>query len=358
MSADAGLRTYADAMQEADDLGTGGGDQTVAPRLTYHDLCQPSAIIQHRAASTRFWRESVHTYRAATPHAGYDVLERLCAAKRTGNTCVYTSNVDGLFRRFPTMQSQLHEIHGCVEEWMCGSSLGFARDEDIADGQWRSRGGVFAAHNDAVCAAARRERGEVADAPRDGHETPWPPSCAALEVSPPWGLQSLLAHGSCKLQEHPDAAEMLWDSRSPQCPNCASPLRPCVVMFGDTDEVLLARQAAAGARYQEWEERMEAAVASRPGNTHLIVLEIGCGARVPSVRRECADVVRDTLARGGHATLVRINPDADDANDDDAAAAAELPRGRVLTVRAGARRALVLIESRMRDIDDGGGDRL
>ena len=66
MSADAGLRTYADAMQEADDLGTGGGDQTVAPRLTYHDLCQPSAIIQHRAASTRFWRESVQTYRAAT----------------------------------------------------------------------------------------------------------------------------------------------------------------------------------------------------------------------------------------------------------------------------------------------------
>ena len=41
----------------------------------------------------------------------------------------------------------------------------------------------------------------------------------------------------------------------------------------------------------------------------LAVIEVGCGQRVPSVRRECEDVVRDTLARGGRATLIRINPE-------------------------------------------------
>lgn len=40
----------------------------------------------------------------------------------------------------------------------------------------------------------------------------------------------------------------------------------------------------------------------------VVVLELGCGTRVPSVRQECEDVVRDVLSGGGAATLVRINP--------------------------------------------------
>ena len=85
-----------------------------APKLTYHDLCQPTALLQHPDAFHRFWAGSTRTYREATPHGGYAMLERLCASKPSGCTCVYTSNVDGLFRRFPTLRANLHEIHGCV----------------------------------------------------------------------------------------------------------------------------------------------------------------------------------------------------------------------------------------------------
>ena len=80
-------------------------------------------------------------------------------------------------------------------------------------------------------------------------------------------------------------------------------------MFGDTDEILLRRQASASSAYQEWEEGMEAAVSAGEAGCSLCVIEIGCGQRVPSVRRECEDVVRDTIARGGRATLIRINPE-------------------------------------------------
>ena len=84
-------------------------------------------------------------------------------------------------------------------------------------------------------------------------------------------------------------------------------------MFGDTDELLLRRQATAAAAYQTWEEAMEVAVSEDASSRALAVIEIGCGERVPSVRRECEDVVRDTIARGGRAVLIRINPEAHDA---------------------------------------------
>ena len=68
------------------------------------------------------------------------------------------------------------------------------------------------------------------------------------------------------------------------------------------------RQAAAASEYQAWEEMMEASVAGQPAQQSLAVLEIGCGERVPSVRQEMEDVVRDTLARGGRATRPSTNP--------------------------------------------------
>ena len=77
-------------------------------------------------------------------------------------------------------------------------------------------------------------------------------------------------------------------------------------------------------RYQRWEDAMESAVSS-DATTSLVVLEIGCGTRVPSVRAECEAVVRDTLARGGRALLIRVNPDeADGAEDTDASIAAHV----------------------------------
>ena len=116
MSADSGLRTYADAMHEAALAEVAHEKQAAhaAPVLSYHDLCQPTALIQHPSAFHDFWMGSLQNYRRAEPHEGYLILERLCASRAADATCVYTSNVDGLFRRFQTLRARLHEIHGCV----------------------------------------------------------------------------------------------------------------------------------------------------------------------------------------------------------------------------------------------------
>ena len=67
-------------------------------------------------------------------------------------------------------------------------------------------------------------------------------------------------------------------------------------------------------QYQKWEEQMEVSMENN-ANLKLAVLEIGCGTRVPSVRKECQDVVADTCNRANDTTNperfvhIRINPD-------------------------------------------------
>ena len=72
--------------------------------------------------------------------------------------------------------------------------------------------------------------GAVGAAGAAGAATPWPEACSSLLTAPPPSA---------------DARE----PERPRCPHCASPLRPAVVMFGDTDEILLGRQARAAEGY-------------------------------------------------------------------------------------------------------------
>lgn len=407
MSADSGLRTYADAMhaaaaaQVALDRRPGAQLGSQEPLLTYHDLCQPTALLQHALPAYSFWATSLQAFRQATPHYGYTILERICASKARDSTCVYTSNVDGLFRRFPTLGARLHEIHGCAEEWACGSSLGFARDE--ATGRVESRGGVFEEHNESVeCAKHEAAMGqqETEEAEEAEATTPWPAACQAFQVTPPWRgslmprwVEQLEAARSSTVTRHEGAmlpgavqsetaqkqttqsadgetaekdeaeaaAVACWSNGwMPRCPCCHSPLRPSVVMFGDTDPRLLDQQAAAASAYQSWEEATEATVAADPASFSLVCLEIGCGERVPSVKRECEDVTRDTLRRGGRAVLIRINPEAPQdphaaagdgsEDDDDEGAGPPLAAEHVLTVRDCALRGLERIEAAIRDL--------
>ena len=56
--------------------------------------------------------------------------------------------------------------------------------------------------------------------------------------------------------------------------------------------------------------------ADRPA-LRVAVLEIGCGDRVPTIRRITEDLVADVTGAGGVATLVRVNPDFPDADRSD-----------------------------------------
>lgn len=88
------------------------------------------------------------------------------------------------------------------------------------------------------------------------------------------------------LQVSLDEAACQWQGPLPTCPDCGNVVRPNILMFDDW-EWLPQRVQAQQARYQAWG-------AQRP-----VVIELGAGTAIPSVRR-----FGESLA----APLIRINP--------------------------------------------------
>lgn len=342
-SADSGLPVYADVA--ATPIWSALG-------LDYADLCDTTMLLSSPACAYGFWVGCLRAYRESKPHVGYHLLEEWFAARPSVNTAVYTSNVDGHFRRFGRLSERLCEIHGCVEEWMCSSSMGYTNDPAGAGATRARLGNVFQAHNaavqahahaccgggtptqpwkrpcaarqmtpsaaegrllDGVCqaaldamrcaASAARGVGGSGDGVGDDRCATNPMSCSTAAVAATAATAAGSAQGGMEAPKNPS-----WEELPPRCPECAAPLRPSVLMFGDDDPALLARLAASADAYQAWEEGMEVALAAKPSQ-RLVILELGCGTRVPSVREEAHAVLRDVVARGGRAVLIRINPD-------------------------------------------------
>lgn len=294
-SADSGLPVYADVAR-----------QPVYKRrgLEYGDLCRPELLLEDPALFYGFWGSCLADYRSASCHEGYDILERWASGRPAGSCYVYTSNVDGHFRRWPSLRRRLHEIHGCLEEWMCSGNMGFFLDEDGETPVPRS--GAFWQRHREACAhqrAAWRRRTPYRDQALVSCQT----FCTALpqDFAVDVDRDTMLA----RLPASPSSS-----GGGLACEGCGGWLRPAVLLFGDLDATLCRRLRVAGDAYQAWEEGVEQA-ASEAGK-RLAILELGCGLRVPSVRQECEMVLRDTLARGGRCTLVRVNPEFPEGSED------------------------------------------
>eukprot|EP00033_Pygsuia_biforma_P002228 GCRY01002468.1.p1 GENE.GCRY01002468.1~~GCRY01002468.1.p1 ORF type:complete len:371 (-),score=97.49 GCRY01002468.1:297-1409(-) len=296
MSADCPLKTY----NEIADL-----DVYQNANLTYADLSRPDLLKEDPTLFQGFWSMCYNDYVSATPHHGYAILRRWwetlfsqktqaqlllreaqaqivlrgrgCtavpfsaetgivekgfeeshlyhaltpeqrdaaphrpltptngSAELPGNFFLYTSNVDGLFRRtFPA--EMIYEIHGGCRQWQCSARCGAKPFSFAPDFRF--------------------------------------PVTADLR------LKDLV-----------------------RCQQCGAPARPHVLMF--EDEMWEVNEAEAE-RYVVWECSVENVMRDHP-DCRLVVLEIGAGVRVPSIRMESETVLRDTPA--GQTTLVRINP--------------------------------------------------
>jgi NAD-dependent SIR2 family protein deacetylase len=111
----------------------------------------------------------------------------------------------------------------------------------------------------------------------------------------------------------------------PSCPRCGGLARPNVLMFGD-GEWLESRTEEQHARYQAWRRLIR--------GRRLVVIELGAGTQVPTIRRHCE-------AAGG--TLIRINPHE-----------AEAPAGAI-SLAVGALEALSQIERYLAGTKPGSG---
>lgn len=118
----------------------------------------------------------------------------------------------------------------------------------------------------------------------------------------------------------------------PSCPACGGLARPNILMFGDW-HWKADRTEAQHRRFADW---LEAAAGRR-----LVVIELGAGAAIPTVRRLSEGLVADLGA-----TLVRIN-----------VREADVPRFQV-GIAAPALATLGAIAAHLRGSGSAGGDRL
>ena len=344
MSADSGLPVYRDCARFPAYEAAG---------VDYGDLCRPTLVDDDPALFYGFWGRCAHDYARTDPHGGYATLRRWAsrprvvgasgagpvavAASSIAPSFVYTSNVDAHFRRAGFDGDRVFELHGSCETWQCRRGVaGVGADEAVRGGcegigdegggcghTWSLPEGTRVAVDDTTRRAAMSEG------------TPSDPSFPLLVASAAGGTDGTDGRAGGRAGGHDGGHAGGEDAQSAtplRCPACGGRPRPAVLMFEDTN---WAGNKEAEARYVAWEEQMEGEMArttraasttkrgggvaaaaanngenaescgekvdlephAPPAPRRVVIVEIGCGLRVPCVRQETELVVEDTLAR-------------------------------------------------------------
>ena len=95
-----------------------------------------------------------------------------------------------------------------------------------------------------------------------------------------------------------DTASMRAVPPLPSCPRCGGVARPNIILFGDGESLTSAR-VKQSRRFWDWEQSVHGSA--------LVVIELGAGVAIPSVRNKGEQLARDIGAK-----LIRINPTHDD----------------------------------------------
>ncbi|CAK4505475.1 unnamed protein product [Aphanomyces euteiches] len=261
-SADSGLPVYMDIATV---------DAYKKMGVEYHDLCDPCWIQDDLAVFYGFWGDCFNMYRDVTPHAGYEILQRwkarLCDKDSTTLAAIMESADMGTATTEPffsyTSNVDAHFSH-------------FFRPNEIYE--------IHGNTEHWQCSSG---------------------SCAKIWQLPsdfrfPINKETMLAEGT-------DSIEFL------QCEECGAPARPNILMFQDSTWL---ENNEDDERYREWLSAVFHSL-NRDEDKRLVILEIGCGTRVPSVRIQSEHVLRMALRKTVHTFsslgeyqvhLIRVNP--------------------------------------------------
>jgi len=84
--------------------------------------------------------------------------------------------------------------------------------------------------------------------------------------------------------------------------HCGILARPSILMFGDNEYV---HDSVSGQFFDTWMRSVKKALKDDP-NKKIVIVEIGCGVRIKTVRYKTESVCKEI---GEQCTLVRINPE-------------------------------------------------
>ena len=355
--------------------------------LTYRELCVPSWLRDEPELFWGFWGLCFNDYRQTRPHDGYGLVKAwrdamfsssdvaevigLRVAEQEKQTSLedlkneeeawsndhvtppgaffsYTSNVDAHF--YDVLDAgEIRECHGNVELYQCGGRRVVVEDEEEGEkvlymskkcsrSVWRAPSDLtpYAVSTDTMLAedGARAlslaAKTDQLDKATIGHT-------GGTERDPTTTLQ----HMPPPLNDRSETFDKNW----PVCPRCGGRARPAILMFEDNDWV---DSAVQDRRYREWTAAVrwlatETRSASNP--LRVVILEVGAGGNVTTVRHESEHVFRNVDAVA--TTLIRVNPELPlPDNDVDKLAAG---RVRVLSVMTGGLDAVRRIDACLRE---------
>lgn len=104
----------------------------------------------------------------------------------------------------------------------------------------------------------------------------------------------------------PEAQVAGFTQNHPVCPHCNAAARPAILMFGDCGWQDFDEQEE---RWERWRLAVKEEIKSRSGQVRVVILELGAGCNVPTVRCTSEDKLRLWHDAGAVARLVRINAD-------------------------------------------------
>ncbi len=85
--------------------------------LGFTDLANPGFFMTDPALAWGFYGHRLALYRKTTPHAGFEILRRWSAKKKS--CFVFTSNVDGQFQKAGFEAERVNEVHGSIHYLQC-----------------------------------------------------------------------------------------------------------------------------------------------------------------------------------------------------------------------------------------------
>ena len=86
--------------------------------LDFYDLANPEWFAADPALAWGFYGHRLNLYRKTEPHQGFDLLRQWVAGK-PGGYFIFTSNVDGQFRKAGFPEERIHECHGSIHHLQC-----------------------------------------------------------------------------------------------------------------------------------------------------------------------------------------------------------------------------------------------
>jgi len=98
--------------------------------LNFEEMANPKWFREDAQLAWAFYGHRLHKYFEIEPHAGFDMLLKLCKSKND-NYFVLTSNVDNHFQKAGFDPLKIHEVHGSLTHLQCIS--GCKRDIWSAD---------------------------------------------------------------------------------------------------------------------------------------------------------------------------------------------------------------------------------